>query len=143
MKSRECDKDGWFVKSRIEKIYFGMNESIVFCIMFSSYNYVSWFWLEILSPLLNFFKVTHIYYKINFKYCGLSWIMRHVGVSRVFWFLINMLVGFLRIIILFWSGVGIVHRLSSFYVLDSSLRAWSNGNDLFYSDVMTVYCHVI
>ena len=44
------------------KVYFDMNENIFHCIIFSLYDYVSWFWLKTSSLLLNLFNVTHLYY---------------------------------------------------------------------------------
>ena len=63
-----------------------MNESIIYYIVFSLYDYVLLFKLETSSPLLNLFKVTHIYYKINFRYRGLPRALRHMVAGCLFWF---------------------------------------------------------
>ena len=74
----------WFLKLWIEKAYFGMNGSIVYPSCFHHIFMYHVFWVETSSPLLNLFKVTHLYYQTNFRYWGLSWFLRNVDVGYLF-----------------------------------------------------------
>ena len=116
------------------KVYFDMNESILYCIMFSLYSYVSWFWLETSSPLLNLFKVTHLYYKMNFRYQDLFWILRHVNFHLLLFCLENMLIFFEKLIF-FWPDVGIVHGLPFIgpkWGIDCTLMLWRHVVIIYY-----------
>ena len=128
-------------------MYFDMNDSIVYwawCLKPNIiYIYVSWFLAWDIKSIIKFFKVTHIYYYINFRYWGLSWFLRHVNVVCLFCFekLINVYVW--KIIIFFWPGVVLSMGYHPCFVLDNSWRAWSHWRELIVLwcyDSMLSYC---